>query len=468
MSGAEHTPEPRETARSSGRRFLRATSGLTVAAICAQGFAVLVAPVLTRIYSPHDFGVLSVFIAIIGVVQAAVTLRFERAIPVPAEERTAASLLVLSLITVVATTFLFGMVLAVGGSRLLAWTNLSDSEMPLWLLPLSLFGLGCYETLSLWAIRHRAYGVVARTYLVRTIGMVTVQLGAGWLHLGAIGLLLGDAAGRVLGVGTLFRFARRHFPEDSRSMTGRDVAEAAKQYKRWPLLLLPSSLLNGWGARIVPLLIACFYGPATAGLLLLAETIVGMPLTLLGRNVAKVFMGEAAPLLREDPHRARALFVTLTKRLLLFGSFPCMVAAFAGPAAFAYIFGAKWGETGGFCRFLVLAYLARFVATPLSQTLMLLGHLGTQFKWDLSRVLIVTTSVITPALAGATALTTVACYSVAGCVMYALLALVSYRGIVQAVHAKEREASADAEPTRQHVPTPCFRQAASRERVASP
>lgn len=461
MSGDDSTSGSGEMGRSSGHRFFRAVSGLTGAAICAQGIAFLAAPILTRIYTPRDFGVLSVFVAIIGIAQVASTIRFERAIPVPAKERTAASLLVLCFVVLVTTTILFSVVLIAGGSRFLAWTNVLDSEMSLWLLPLSLLGIGCYEALSLWAIRHRDYAVVARSYVIRAVGMATVQLGAGCLGLGVNGLILGDVAGRMLGVGTLLRLTKRYFPEGLRQLTVSDVTEAARQYKRWPLLLLPSSLLNSCGAQITPLLVMYFYGPATVGVLLLAERIVGTPLALMGRSVAKVYMGEAAPLLREDPHRARVLFVKLARRLFLFGSLPCLVAAVAGPVTFAYVFGANWGETGRFCRVLVLAYLARFVATPLSQTLTLLGRLDIQFKWDLSRVLFVTVFVMTPALAGAEPLVTVVCYSLAGCTMYSLLAFVSYRGIIQAIAAREEEASMDAGSTRQHGPTPYRKQSTS-------
>ncbi len=56
--------------------------------------SVLIMPVLTRLYTPEDFGVLTLFTSFLTVLVAMPTLRYEAAIPLPDNEEDAANLLV--------------------------------------------------------------------------------------------------------------------------------------------------------------------------------------------------------------------------------------------------------------------------------------------------------------------------------------------------------------------------------------
>ena len=47
----------------------------------AQGINVILTPIITRIYSPEEFGVLSLFVALMGILSTVASLRYEWAIP---------------------------------------------------------------------------------------------------------------------------------------------------------------------------------------------------------------------------------------------------------------------------------------------------------------------------------------------------------------------------------------------------
>ena len=90
---------------------------------------VLTSPVLTRLYTPEDFGVLAVYASIVSVLVVVTSLRYELAIPLPADDNTAANLLLLALAIVVALTLLNGLGIWLLGGRI-GW----------WLPPTSRFG----------------------------------------------------------------------------------------------------------------------------------------------------------------------------------------------------------------------------------------------------------------------------------------------------------------------------------------
>jgi O-antigen/teichoic acid export membrane protein len=85
---------------------VRGVSVLVGGTVGAQVIMVLAAPVLTRLYTPQDFGLLAVFAALLSIVVVVASLRYELAIPLPHDDREAAALLVLSLLIVFAVAAL--------------------------------------------------------------------------------------------------------------------------------------------------------------------------------------------------------------------------------------------------------------------------------------------------------------------------------------------------------------------------
>lgn len=60
----------------------------------AQLLAVLAAPLLTRLYTPEDFGLLAVYASLLGLIAVIASLRYELAIPLPTDDTEAAAVAV--------------------------------------------------------------------------------------------------------------------------------------------------------------------------------------------------------------------------------------------------------------------------------------------------------------------------------------------------------------------------------------
>ncbi|HEX7001835.1 MAG TPA: hypothetical protein VF164_09075, partial [Trueperaceae bacterium] len=64
---------------------LRNVGMLAVGTAAGHVVSILAAPLLTRVYSPADFGLLAVFTAVTAIAGVAVSLRLGLAVAVPAE-----------------------------------------------------------------------------------------------------------------------------------------------------------------------------------------------------------------------------------------------------------------------------------------------------------------------------------------------------------------------------------------------
>jgi len=88
--------------------FARGVSVLVGGTAAAQLLTVLAAPLLTRLYSPEDFGLLAVYGSLLALIGVMSSLRYELAIPLPEDDGEAANLAVLSLILVGISALLSG------------------------------------------------------------------------------------------------------------------------------------------------------------------------------------------------------------------------------------------------------------------------------------------------------------------------------------------------------------------------
>jgi O-antigen/teichoic acid export membrane protein len=76
------------------RNVLTLMTGTTI----AQAIPIAISPILTRIYTPEDFGIFALFIAISSIVGSIVNGRYELAIMLPKKDEDAINILVLGLI----------------------------------------------------------------------------------------------------------------------------------------------------------------------------------------------------------------------------------------------------------------------------------------------------------------------------------------------------------------------------------
>src|SRR5262249_23603925 len=150
----------------------------------SQALSVAASPVLTRLFSPRDYGILAVFSSVMAVLTIVSGGRYEVTIPLPRHDRDALNLLGLCLLVNTLAT-LGTTALVIGfGNRLAQWTNLPELTAYLWMLPVAVFGAGLYQTLYYWTLRKKNFSALNRTRIAQSIGESAIQIPGGLLHLG--------------------------------------------------------------------------------------------------------------------------------------------------------------------------------------------------------------------------------------------------------------------------------------------
>jgi lipopolysaccharide exporter len=335
-----------------------------------QGALVLAAPVLARLYDPEAFGLLSLYAAVLSILLAVSSLRYDFAVPIAGDPVEAVHLLCLSLAIAVATSLVVAVVVFAWGSPLSTLLGAAPLAPLIWLLPIGLLVASIAQAVTSWAVYHRLFPRIGRLRATQGIGQAVCQAALGIIQVGPIGLIVGDTAGRVLGIEQLFR------PLLGALRSTRLTTNALRRYarERWGFarVMTTASLLNVLSLQVPFLMIPALFDLQLSGQYFLAYRILVLPTSLVAAAVSQVFFGEASAR-REDPRRLHALARNTAVSLFVFSIPTYMTVLFAGPDLIQVVFGSQWTNAGLYAQIMAPGLVLWGVANPIS-TLLLVGR----------------------------------------------------------------------------------------------
>lgn len=365
---------------------LRPIASIASGAALAQVLGILVAPLITRLYAPSDYGTVAIYGSFVAIGAAVATGRYEGAASLPPEdergERDAIALVRLALVVAagvsgtallgVTATHLIGDVPALG-------------ELGPWALaiPWGVFTTAASATLSAYATRRRAYGTIARVPLMQKLISSSVQVVGGFLKLGVAGLMLGAIVTPLVGLGILlrnYRNGKQQLPDPAWRWP--DVRRVASRYSDFPRVGTWFALLNALAWNVQAIALARFYSISDVGQYALATAIIGLPTRMVLAGVSQVYLRESAARV-DDPVAARRL-ASGTVRSLLIVSIPLFAAIFAaGKYLFGIIFGPDWVDAGAIAVAMIPLLWPRFLTTSLTATFTVYRRQGLLLTWQI-------------------------------------------------------------------------------------
>ena len=335
--------------------FVRNASVLVGGTLMGQFLLVMASPLLTRLYSPHDFGLLAVYTSMLAITLLLASVRYDLAIPLPEDDAEAANIVALSLILVGIASFLVAIMVLVFRGYIAKILDLPELVSHLWLLPLGTLLGGTYNVFSRWSVRTKHFGLIASTNIRKTFALLVIQLTA--FKFGGIALLLGQVTSHGVGVAKL---ARPGFSEVS--LTG--IRDVALRYKRFPIYSTPAGLSRVVGVELPSFVLTAAFSPAAAGLYALTKRVCGVPAGVIGGAVSQVFVSSAADAYRDGTlgplvrsFHAKMAYIGLPLMLLLM---------MLGPKLFGIIFGEAWLQAGEFASWMAPWLYLGFVSSPIT------------------------------------------------------------------------------------------------------
>ena len=364
----------RQTATGS---FARGLTILTSASVVQSLITFAAAPVLSRLFSPEQFGIAGLLQVVAAIPIIAATGQYHVAFGIARNGIEAINIAALSLllVTLLSLAMLSPMLTLQVHPELLP-DFLAPVAPYFWTVPSLMVVVGTINVFRVWEIRLARYRATVGNRLLETAGMNIMQIGLGLIGAGALGLILG----RLLGMGAaavhglfimLHPLGRRGF----RSMSRRRVCTVARRHWRFPVYHLPAGTLSVIAQQVTPILLGALYSLASVGFFWFAHRLLERPSIVFGANVARVYFQHAA-----DQRRARkpvfGLFWRSTGLLFVVGIIPFSAVIAYGPPLFAFVFGAEWETAGHYARWLALASFVELIASPSRTSTSLFGLQG--------------------------------------------------------------------------------------------
>jgi O-antigen/teichoic acid export membrane protein len=345
--------------------FFRNVTILAGGTALAQGILLIATPIITRVYSPEQYGIYGAYLSVLSIILVVASLRYELAISLPEKDDTAANLMGLSLIIVAIVGIVTVVIIKLFWPTILKWIQVPALKEYIWLLPVSVLGAGSYQVISFWSVRKKTFDVLAKTKLRQSIGKALSQLGLGFTGFGVFGLLIGQLIGDTAGCGTLLSDAIKRNKHDLKKISFVGICSVARKYWRFPVYATPSKMLSVATVQMPMLFIIAYFGAEKAGWFALAQLVLGAPVSFIIVSVFNVFWSEASQLAKDNPKKLRELFFRVV-RTLLFVCLPMAIIIVFSPTIFPIVFGQQWTGAGILARNLGLMYITQFIIMPIS------------------------------------------------------------------------------------------------------
>ena len=347
--------------------FLKAVSVLVGGTAFAQLIGFVCLPILTRLYTPEDYSVLGVYVAIVAILAVISCLRFDIAIPIPENESDGKALLLLSLLSNTAFSIFLYLLLIISYPYIQHYKIIDQLSYWIWLIPFGVFVAGFYSALQFWATRHKRFKEIAKTRMTQAISGNTASMAGGVFSVGFGGLIIGQLLNLSGGLFNLAMSAKK----DLVIVRSSPLKATFTKYKNFPKYSTFEAFANIGAIHLPLLLIASFIFGPQVGYLMLAMKILGIPMGLIGSAMSQVYLANA------NKYLDKAELYNYTKEIIFkifkITILPFLILAISSPYIFGYIFGKEWEGIGLYILAMIPWYFMQILSSPVSMSLHVIG-----------------------------------------------------------------------------------------------
>lgn len=336
----------------SKKEFLRNSFTLLSANTLAQLITFAVYPIITRLYSAQELGVLNLWLSIIGVLAILSTGRYEPAIVLEKDDKGASALFKLTLLINVGLLAVNQLVFTLFAHPIAGCFKNPDVIEPwLPLIPVMVFLAGLWQTFNNYHIRHKNYWTIGGYHLTHS------SLNAGFKVLfGHAGMLRsGLIISTLIAYGTALIVPISRIKYKFKELLSFDwtaIQAMARKYANLPKFDLVRSVSNNIAGNLPLLILPLSFGMDQIGLFSLALMIGFCPVNLYANSMMQVLYKTTVE--KHQNHEPCIPFTARFCRRTALALLPFFVLFFfIAEWFFGFLFGADWTQAGQYFKMLL-------------------------------------------------------------------------------------------------------------------
>lgn len=353
----------------------------------AQIINFVVTPIITRLYTTENYGILSIYTSTITIAVIIATLMYQKSLPIIFAESDAKRMVHICLkILCISTLVIFALCFFLN-TETFSFLGIRELYSFRFAIPVAVFIVGCYEILLQWVYRKRDYKLIPKTRVIQALSSGGIKVLGGLINAAPIWLIVGTMASQGAGVLTFFRRYKKDV-EQTNIDDGEFKSDGAliKRYYRFPVFSLPADFVNTFCNQLPVLIIAGIYDATHSGYYGLANSIINIPVSLVVTSIARVLYAETAKMGKDKPRALYSLCKKMVRIVALVMIVPCIVLISFGPTLFSLFFGKNWYEAGVYARLMTGMIFSYSLVIPVGRILEIFEKQSYEFVINCGRL----------------------------------------------------------------------------------
>ncbi|HCY2932398.1 TPA: type 8 capsular polysaccharide synthesis protein Cap8K [Staphylococcus aureus] len=250
----------------------------------AQVILIITTPIITRLYSPTEFGEFTIFSNIAMILIPIINARYDLLIVNTKNDRSANILSQISFLISLLILLILIPIFAIS-----AWLY-PNFILDFIFIIIMLFLVSLTNIFTNYLNKERKYKVLSLINVFRAGSMALLQIIFGLLALGSLGLIIGFSLSYIAGITLGYKTFKKHFN------IVRDKEETKALFlenKNQLVYSTPSILLNSLSFSVVVFFIGILYTNTEVGIYGMVIRVLGIPVTIISLGLSKIFMQQA-------------------------------------------------------------------------------------------------------------------------------------------------------------------------------
>jgi len=361
--------------------FLRHLAILGSGTALAQAIPILASPILTRLYSPDDFAMLAIFMAVVGIFTPIICGKYEVALVLPKSQVQAQHLLGIALYFTFIISLILAIAFAFSGPDLLSFLHADKLGRWIFAVPVAMLLTGIFTAANYYANRNKDYSLMSKARVVRALLTTSIGIIAGILGSHFSGLLTGFFAGLACASGYII-IRYRMLPIIRLLKWSKAKKLLLCKYRQYPIYDGATGLLNGLTLSLPVIFLSRYFPESVVGYFSLVLRVSLTPVSFISASVSQINLKKVVDLINNGKSPIPFL-LKLTALLTTIILVPSIVIIVWGPKLFALIFGSTWETAGEYARIMMPAIAIQFLVSTLSTTMWATNHTPLLGMWKL-------------------------------------------------------------------------------------
>lgn len=352
------------------KELIKNSATLLSANAISQGIAFAVLPVIARLYSPDELGILALFLGIEGLLSVIANGKYDSAIVLSKSKSMAANTFNLCFLINAVFSLLILIVLLLGSHQILSILHYESLEGVIYYLPFFVFIVAFAQASIFWFNYNKRFALTARYTLWQGLINNGLKVGSGFLKAGLMGLVWANLSSHFISI--LSCFTRKETWNQLFHFNKKEILVAASEHRKFPLYTLPHTFINMVSGNLPILLLSGYFGMAEIGFFNMGITIGFRPINLLSSSLDQVISQSMAERVNKQEPIWNSLYQSVRK-LFIFALPAFIVLFFLVPYIVKFFLGEQWDQSALYIQIMIPWFLFALFAASLSSVPSIFG-----------------------------------------------------------------------------------------------